>query len=75
MNTTDVPVVTPPESSMKLPHLNTDKSRASDATRRLGTEIVTAGTRHNILRNIAVYQRCQGVCREECESNLLTWYA
>lgn len=75
MNAADVPDVPLPEPLLKHPPRNPERCRASDVTRQLGTEIVAAGTRHNILRNMAVYQRYQGVCREECESNLLTWYA
>ena len=75
MDAADVPDVSPPEPLLRHSQMNPGRYRASDATRQLGTEIVAAGTRHNILRNMAVYQRYQGVCREECESNLLTWYA
>lgn len=46
---------------------------SSDETRNLGTMLVEQGTRHNMMRNIAVFERTHGKSREECESTLEQW--
>lgn len=46
---------------------------SSEETRNLGTTLVESGTRHNMMRNIAVFERTQGKSREECEARLKKW--
>lgn len=48
-------------------------SCSSDETRNLGTMLVEQGTRHNMMRNIAVFERTHGKSREECEVILAQW--
>lgn len=48
--------------------------KSSDETRNLGTTLTEEGVRHNMMRNIAVYTRCQGVAREQCRRDLMAWY-
>lgn len=50
-------------------------SHASPQTQNLGMTLTAEGTRHNMMRNIAVYQRCQGKTRDECEQALKEWMA
>ncbi len=49
------------------------KGASSPETRNLGTTLEEEGTRHNMMRNIAVYNRTHGASREECEKILAEW--
>ncbi|MBP3647582.1 MAG: hypothetical protein J6K55_14285 [Clostridia bacterium] len=51
-----------------------DACRSSPATRNLGTELREEGTRHNMMRNIVVFQRQQGSSKQECQQILRQWY-
>ncbi len=48
--------------------------KSSEQTRNLGTTLMEEGTRHNIMRNIAVHARHQGITEDQCRQRLLTWY-
>lgn len=48
---------------------------SSEETRNLGTVLTEPGTRHNMMRNIIVHERCIGTTREECEAKLRLWIA
>lgn len=50
-----------------------ERGHSSPETRNLGTTLEQEGTRHNMMRNIAVFKRTHGTSREDCESALEEW--
>lgn len=50
-----------------------ERGRSSPETRNLGNTLDHEGTRHIMMRNIAVFKRKHGASREECESALQEW--
>ena len=72
-----------PEDVPDLPWTENPSKRAGEGKVRKqsvsnvvsqGLKICAPGTMHNMLRNMAVYQRIHGVCQEECEKTLIQWY-
>jgi hypothetical protein len=60
---------------MKTSQIREKAPTSSSESRRLGTKLVQEGTRHNIMRNIAVYERVHGSSEEICRKRLEEWYA
>jgi len=66
----ECPVITPRSQETKI---HSEKGCSSPETRDLGTTLEQVGTRHNMMRNIAVFKRTHGASREECETALHEW--
>lgn len=70
----DVPDLPLPENPSKKAGEGKARKQSVNNAVSLGMKICAPGTRHNMLRNMAVYQRIHGVCPEECEKTLIQWY-
>lgn len=68
-----IPAESQPTPEKTPEQVASGKGRSSPETRNLGTTLEQEGTRHNMMRNIVVYQRRHGASREECERVLEDW--
>ena len=69
------PLLSPAKHALGAEAAGGGGARSSAETRRLGTTLAQAGTRHNMMRNIAVFERTRGSSKEVCRKRLEEWYA
>lgn len=76
-----VPVMKKQQSPGQQDGPHSASSKHSDSVERPATDhtnadydVQTTGTRHNLMRNIAVHLRLTGKSRASCEEALLQWY-
>lgn len=70
-----LPLLSPAKHTLRAEADGGGGARSPAETRRLGTTLAQAGTRHNMMRNIAVFERAHGSSEEACRKRLEEWYA